>query len=128
MATFGTVEVYEEMAKLLNADPEWAEKGKAISYSMVYDYREPVDKAFYVKFDEGRITDVRELPSADAEPADFVISGAPDIWRGVLEKKINPTAALTRGQLKLKGKMSTLLKHMNAFGHIIDTMTKVELV
>lgn len=128
MATFGTVEVYEEMARLLNTDPEWAEKGKAISYSMVYDYREPVSKAFYVKFDEGRVTEVRELASADAEPADFVISGTPDVWRGVLEKKINPTAALTRGQLKLKGKMSALLKHMNAFGHVIDTMTKVELV
>lgn len=124
---FGTVKVYEEMANLLNNDPEWAEKGKAISYTMVYDYGSPVSKAFYVKFEEGRVTEVRELASADEAAADFVISGAPDVWRGVLTKTINPTAALTRGQLKVKGKMTTLLKHMNAFGHIIDSMTKIEL-
>ena len=124
---FGTVKVYEEMANLLNNDPEWAEKGKAITYTMIYDYSAPVSKAFFVKFDEGKITEVRELPSAEGESADFVISGAPEVWRGVLEKSINPTAAMTRGQLKVKGKMTTLLKHMGAFGYIIDSMTKIEL-
>ena len=124
---FGTVKVYEEMANLLNNDPEWAEKGKAITYTMIYEYSSPVSKAFFVKFDEGRITEVRELPSAEGETADFVISGAPEVWRGVLDKSINPTAAMTRGQLKVKGKMTTLLKHMGPFGYIIDSMTKIEL-
>lgn len=128
MPEFGTVAVYEEMAKLLNDDPEWLEKGKAITYSMIYDYGAPVNKAFFVRFEEGKVVDVRELPSADAELADFVISGSADVWRGVLEKKINPTAAMTRGQLKVKGKMTTLLKNMNAFGYVIDSMTKIELV
>jgi hypothetical protein len=31
MATFGTIEVYEEMAKLLDSDPVWTRKGRAIS-------------------------------------------------------------------------------------------------
>jgi hypothetical protein len=124
---FGTVTVYEEMANLLNHDPAWSEKGKAISYTMIYDYGPPVSKAFYVRFAEGRVSEVRELAAVDDEAADFVISGAPDVWRGVLTKSINPTAALTRGQLKVKGKMTTLLKHMNAFSYIIDSMTKIEL-
>lgn len=123
---FGTVQVYEEMANLLNNDPEWLEKGKQISYSMVYDYREPVGKTFFVQFDAGKVVEVKEIGSVEEEPADFVISGAPDVWRGVLEKSINPTAALTRGQLKLKGKMSVLLKNMEAFGYIIDSMTKIK--
>lgn len=127
MAEFGTIEVYEEMAKLLNSDPEWTEKGKAISYSMIYAYGPPVDKYFFVLFDEGRVTDVREVPTPDAEPADFVLTGPPDVWRGILEKTLNPTAALTRGQLKVKGKMTTLLKHMSAFSYVIDAMTRIEL-
>ena len=127
MATFGTIEVYEEMAKLLNSDPVWAEKGKAISYSMIYVYGPPVDKNFFVQFEEGQMTEVREVPSAEAEPADFVLTGATEVWRGVLDKSLNPTAALTRGQLKVKGKMTTLLKHMNAFSYVIDAMTKIEL-
>lgn len=127
MATFGTIEVYEEMAKLLNNDPEWAEKGKAISYTMIYVYGPPVDKNFFLRFEEGQITEVREVASPEEEPADFVLSGAPDVWRGVLDKTLNPTAALTRGQLKVKGKMTTLLKHMSAFNYVIDAMTRIEL-
>ncbi len=127
MATFGTIEVYEEMAKLLNSDPEWADKGKAISYTMVYVYGPPDDKNFLVRFEEGQVTDVREVASAEEEPADFVLTGAPEVWRGVLDKTLNPTAALTRGQLKVKGKMTTLLKHMSAFSYVIDAMTKIEL-
>ena len=127
MATFGTIEVYEEMAKLLNSDPEWADIGKAISYTMVYVYGPPVDKNFLVRFEEGQVTDVREVASAEDEPADFVLTGAPEVWRGVLDKTLNPTAALTRGQLKVKGKMTTLLKHMSAFSYVIDAMTKIEL-
>ena len=127
MATFGTIEVYEEMAKLLNSDPEWAEKGKAISYTMVYVYGPPVDKNFLVRFEGGQVTEVREVASAEEEPADFVLTGAPEVWRGVLDKTLNPTAALTRGQLKVKGKMTTLLKHMSAFSYVIDAMTKIEL-
>lgn len=127
MATFGTIEVYEEMAKLLNSDPEWADKGKAISYVMVYAYGPPVDKNFFVRFEAGQVTEVREVASADEEPVDFVLTGAPEVWRGVLDKTLNPTAALTRGQLKVKGKMTTLLKHMSAFSYVIDAMTKIEL-
>jgi hypothetical protein len=127
MAKFGTIEVYEEMAELLNNDPVWAEKGKDISYSMIYVYGPPVDRSFYVRFEEGRVTEQREVDSPDAEQADFVLSGAADVWRGVLDKTLNPTAALTRGQLKVKGKMTTLLKHMTAFSYVIDAMTKIEL-
>lgn len=127
MAKFGTIEVYEEMARLLNDDPEWKEKGKAITYSMIYVYAPPADKNFFLRFDEGRVVEVREVPSPDAEPADFVLTGSPEVWRGVLDKSLNPTSALTRGQLKVKGKMTTLLKNMGAFSYVIDTMTKIDL-
>ena len=123
---FGTVQIYEAMAEMLNADPEWADKGKNITYTMVYEYRAPVDKSFLVRFDAGKVTEVRELATSDAEPADFVISGDPETWRAVLERKTSPTAAMTRGQLKVQGKMSVLLKNMAAFSHILDSMTKIE--
>jgi putative sterol carrier protein len=127
MAKFGTIEVYEEMARLLNEDPEWADKGKAITYTMIYAYGPPADKTFFVRFEQGRVTDVKEIDSPDAEPADFVLTGPSDVWRGIFDKTLNPTAALTRGQLKVKGKMTTLLKHMSAFSYVIDAMTKIEL-
>lgn len=123
---FGTVEFYEAMGDMLNNDPEWAEVGKKLSYSMVYVYGAPLQREFYVTFDEGRVTEVREAGDGDTDTADFVVSGAPDVWRGVFEKAINPTAALTTGKLKVKGKMTTLLRNMSAFSYVVDSMTKVE--
>jgi putative sterol carrier protein len=69
---------------------------------------------------------VRNASPADVEAADFVISGSSDVWGGVFKKQINPTVALTRGQLRVRGKMSQLLKNMSAFQHVIVAMTRVD--
>jgi hypothetical protein len=82
---------------------------------MVYDFGEPVDKALFTRFEQGRLTEVKELVSCGDIDADFVISGSAATWRGVLTDTIDPTVALTRRQLKVKGKVVTLLKNMNAF-------------
>ena len=124
---FGTVAVYEAMADLLNNDPAWAEKGKSINYSMVFDYGSPVGKSFFVRFADGKVFDVKELPGSDAEPADFKLSAAPDVWRGIFDQTINPTNALVKGQIKVKGKIAALLRHMTAFSYIIEAMAKIEL-
>ena len=124
---FGTVAVYEAMANLLNDDPGWADKGKSINYTMVFAYGPPVDRTFFVRFADARVTDVKELPGPDAEKADFVLSAAPDVWRGIFDQSINPTNALVKGQIKVKGKIGSLLRHMTAFSYIIDAMTKIEL-
>ena len=123
---FGTVEFYQAMADQLNSDPAWKDIGKDLSYKMVYVFTEPVDKRFYAVFDEGRVSGVREATEADTEQVDFVITGPPDVWRGIFEKTINPTAALTTGKMKVKGKMTTLLKNMKAFSYVIEAMTKVD--
>lgn len=125
-AVFGTVSVYEAMADRLTADPEWADKGTEITYSMIYNYLPPIGKAFFVNFDQGKVIEVEELASVDDRPADFVISGEPPVWRGVLRSEIKPTVAIATGKLKVKGKQTTLLKHMHAFSHILKVMTEID--
>lgn len=122
---FGTVGFYEAMADQLNRDPEWTTLGKAISYSMIFDYGPPVDKRFFALFDEGRVIEVREA-APDESDVDFAISGPADLWRGIFDQTVNPTAALMKGQMKVKGKMTALLKNMNAFNYVIDSMTKID--
>ncbi len=124
---FGTVAVYEAMADLLNNDPAWAEKGKSIDYSMVFDYGPPVGKTFFVRFGDGKVFDVKELDGTDGEKADFILSASPEVWRGIFDQTINPTNALVKGQIRVKGKIAALLRHMTAFSYIIDAMTKIEL-
>jgi len=124
---FGTVAVYEAMADLLNNDPAWAEKGRSIDNSMIFSYGPPVGKAFHLRFGDGKVFDVRELASPDAERADFVLTAAPEVWRGIFDQTINPTNALVKGQVKVKGRIAALLRHMTAFNYIIEAMTKIEL-
>jgi len=123
---FGTLDFYKAMADELNNDPEWAEKGKNLSYTMVYNYEAPIEGSFFVEFQSGKVVEVRDATPADSEGANFVISGSSDVWRGVFEKQINPTVALTRGQLRVRGKMAQLLKNMSAFQHVIVAMTRIE--
>lgn len=123
---FGSLDFYKAMADELNNDPEWKEKGKNLTYDMVYVYEPPVEGAFFVSFDQGRVVEVREASSADIEEANFVIRGSSDNWRGIFEDKINPTVALTRGQLRVKGKMTALMKNMSAFQHVIVAMKRVK--
>jgi len=122
----GTVSFYEAMAEQLNNDPEWAEKGKNLNYSMVYNFEAPLEGSFHAKFADGKVLDVRDATPADIENADFVISGSSDVWGGIFKKEINPTVALTRGQLRVRGKMSQLLKNMAAFQYVIVAMTRVD--
>ena len=123
---FGTVDFYQAMADQLNNDPAWSDIGKDLDYTMVYVFTEPVNKSFYAVFGQGKVTGVRDATESDAEAVDFVITGPPDVWRGIFEKTINPTAALTAGKMKVKGKMTTLLKNMKAFSYVIEAMTKVD--
>lgn len=122
----GTVEFYEAMADALNADPEWADKGRNLTYNMAYKYEAPIEGQFFVSFEEGRVTDVRDASQADLDAADFVISGSSDVWRGCFDGSINPTVAMTRGKLRVRGKMAQLLKNMPAFMYIQNTMAKIE--
>ncbi|WP_226360334.1 SCP2 sterol-binding domain-containing protein [Pseudonocardia sp. ICBG1142] len=122
----GTVDFYQAMADELNNDPVWHQKGAGISMTMVYKYEAPIEGQFYCVFDDGKVTEVRDATAEDLENAQFVISGSSDVWRGLFEDKINPTVAMTRGQLRVRGKMSQLLKNMSAFQHVIAAMKRVD--
>lgn len=125
---FGTLGFYEAMANALNNDPEWPEKGKALKAKMVYAYGAPINKNFYMIFDEGKVSDVTEVESPEDSPAEFVVSGSADSWKAVLRKEVKPATAMATGKLKVKGKQTYLLKNMNAFTYILDVMTQLDPV
>ncbi|MFC3778470.1 SCP2 sterol-binding domain-containing protein [Mycolicibacterium holsaticum] len=123
---FGTLSFYEVMAEQLNNDLEWKDIGKNLSYAMVYNYEAPLEGSFYTKFDNGEVVEVREASPVDIENADFVISGSSDVWKDCFTDAINPTVAMTRGKLRVRGKMTQLLKNMAAFQYVITAMKRVD--
>jgi putative sterol carrier protein len=122
----GTVEFYQAMADALNRDPVWADKGKNIDFDMAYKYEAPIEGQFFVSFDQGKVVEVRDASQEDLDKADFLISGSSDVWRGCFDGSINPTVAMTRGKLRVRGKMAQMLKNMPAFMYIQETMGNIE--
>ena len=122
----GTVEFYQAMADALHDDPVWADKGRNIDFDMAYKYEAPVEGQFFVSFDKGKVVAVRNATQEDLDNADFLISGSSDVWRGCFDGSINPTVAMTRGKLRVRGKMAQMLKNMPAFMYIQETMGKVD--
>lgn len=127
MAKFGTIEVYEELSNILNSDPKWADAGRSVTNTFAFRYREPLNRSFFVRFDSGKVTETKELDESSAEEPDFILDGTPDTWREVLEGKLSPMAAVTSGKLKVKGNMMKLMTLMKPFGHVMETLTTIEL-
>jgi hypothetical protein len=123
--TFGSLAFYEAMAAMLNADPVWLDKGKNLSSSMVYRYEAPLEGDFFLRFDKGTVAEVKTPTADDVEHADFVISGSSDTWRAAFEGKVNPTIALAKGQIKVKGETKLLIKNMSAFKYVLEAMSRI---
>ena len=123
---FGTLAFYQAMADALNTDPTWVEKGKPLSCSMVYAYGAPVNRNFFLVFEEGRVTEVAEIATPDERPAEFIITGSGDSWKAVLRKEVKPATAMATGKLKVKGRQTFLLKNMGAFSYILEVMTQLD--
>ena len=127
MAHFGTLEMYEELARLLHADPEWVEQGKAITCTMSFQYDEPIGKLFFLRFNQGTVEEVREVEPDTSEPSDYVFAGPPEVWRKVFANEIPPSMAIMGGKLRMTGRKTWLLQNMAPFKHVLDTFKKIPI-
>lgn len=123
---FGSISFYEAMANLMNNDPEWETVGKKLNYSMVYEYGDPLNRSFYVVWDGGKMSLAVEADDDMRSSADFVITGPPDVWDAIFKKQMAPMRAITQGKMKVRGRVTELLKNMDAFNYMLDAMTKIE--
>ncbi|HEX9684091.1 MAG TPA: SCP2 sterol-binding domain-containing protein [Acidimicrobiales bacterium] len=125
---FGTLNYFEALANEMNNDPEWLAMATPMTYTMVYDYGEPVNKIFVMDFKEGRIDSFRELQSVDEVEADFTFTGPGSVWAAVIKKDLSPTVAMATGKLKVDGPQTVLLRHMKKFAYLNDKMANMDAI
>jgi ubiquinone biosynthesis protein UbiJ len=125
---FGTVSLYEALARDLNADPVWREMATPITYTMIYHYLEPIDARFFLRFDHGEIVDVRDVAADEDLAVDFTISAKPAVWEALIRLEMQPTAAMATGKVKVKGRQTVLLRHMKRFSYLIDRLCHMDPV
>jgi len=124
MVRFLGLEYWKKVEEIANGDEEFEIKSRLFVASFTFNVTEGSDvPAIYVKFDNGKVTEVREL--AEGEKTDFTLEGPYDIWTQVNKNEIEGANAIMTRQLQFKGNMSAIIRYSKAFLRLFQVMQQV---
>ena len=127
---FGTDAWVKELQSQLNASPAYEESAKTWEGDF-YFLVEPdgtVTEPVYIYLDlwHGKCRDAFIALNKDAKKPAYVMSGPYARWVKVVTAQLDPLQALATGQLKLKGNMIMVMKHVKAAQEIIKACTRID--
>lgn len=79
----------------------------------------PKDTYMYLDLWHGQARDAYLVEDPASKPAAFELNAPLDIWRKVLEKKLDPIRGIMSGQLKIKGNKMAVLKAPKAATELV---------
>jgi putative sterol carrier protein len=124
MVKFLGLDYWKKVEEIANGDEEFEIKARLFVASFTFNVTEGSDvPAIYVKFDNGKVTEVREL--AEGEKTDFTLEGPYDIWTQVNKNEIEGANAIMTRQLQFKGNMSAIIRYSKAFLRLFQVMQLV---
>ena len=86
----------------------------------------PEDTYVYLDLWHGEARDAYLVTDPSAKKVAFELRAPIDVWRKVLEKKVDPIRGIMSGQLKLKGNMMAVLKAPKAATELVASAMKVD--
>ncbi len=131
---FGTAEWLDAFMKRINEDEEYKRvavnyEGRIIFLCLAEPGIHPMlnrDLRFYIDPYHGEIREWRVLEPGDDPDVEYEISGAFKNWKLIAEGKLNlKKAVIMTRQIKIKGKISELIKHMKAADRIIRVLAEM---
>jgi putative sterol carrier protein len=84
------------------------------------------DTYLYLDLWHGKARDAYLVEDPSQKATAFELRAPVDVWRKVLEKKIDPIRGIMSSQLKLKGNMMTVLKSPKAATELVACAMKVD--
>ena len=124
MVRFLSLDYWKKVEEIANGDEEFEIKSRSFIASFTFNVTEGSDvPAVYVKFDNGKVAEVREL--AEGEKTDFTLEGSYDIWTQVNKGEIEGANAIMTRQLMFKGNMSEIIRYSKAFLRLFQVMQQV---
>ena len=127
---FGTDEWVKALQAEVNESPGYQEAAKSWEgdFYFVINAGEGIDEDIYLYLDlwHGECRDAFRAADAGERSPAFELSAPLKVWRGVLEKKIDPIRGLMTRQLKLKGNMMKVMKVPKAATELVACATRVE--
>lgn len=86
----------------------------------------PKDTYLYLDLWHGEARDAYLIDDPASKKVAFELRAPADVWRKVLEKKIDPIRGIMTRQLELKGNMMTVLKNPKAATELVGCAMKVD--
>ena len=124
MVDFLSLEYWGMVEEIANGDEEFEIKSRGFIASFTFNVTEGADRpAVYVKFDNGKVSDVRAL--GEGEATDFTLEGPYEIWTQVNKGEIEGANAIMTRMLMFKGNMSAIIRYSKAFLRLFEVMQQV---
>jgi len=118
MAIFATQEWLDEIAKLLNDDPAYAEGAKNWEGDFLYiiepDEVEPNPSYYYMDLYHGKCRKAIMLKDPSEVKAEFEISATYSNWKKILTGELDGNKAMMTRKMKFKGNMTKVMKDVKA--------------
>lgn len=86
----------------------------------------PKDTYLYLDLWHGAARDAYLVEDPSSKTTAFELSAPLDVWRKVMEKKLDPIRGIMGGQLKLKGSMMTVMKSPKAATELVAAAMRVD--
>jgi len=116
-----SLDYWKKCQEVANADEEFGIKTKMFNATFTYRATDKPDlPSIYVKFVDGKITEVRKL--GEGEKTDFTLEGPYSIWVQVNKGELDGSNAIMTQMLKFKGNMSAIIRYSKAFLRLFELM------
>jgi len=126
MVKFLGLEYWKQVEETANSDEEFGIKARGLTASFTFKVSDKDDlPAIYVMFENGRVTEVREL--GEQERTDFALEGPYEIWMGVNKGETDAANAIMTRQLQFRGSMSAIIRYSKAFLRLFTVMQGVSV-
>ncbi len=130
--TFATDEWVKALQAELNASDAYkkaAEKWEGDFYFVAEAGQGmPQDTFLYLDLWHGEAREAYLQKDPESKPTAFELRAPLDVWKGVLNKQIDPIRGIMGRQLKLKGNMMKIMKSPKAATELVECAARVDTV
>jgi putative sterol carrier protein len=124
MVKFGTIESTQELKKLMEADKDLPKLLKGLNTTRTSKVTDRPDlKQVFERIEDGKVVEIRYLEPSDKP--EFIYEASWDVWKGIVENKIDAQKALVQGKMKIEGDMQKMTKYLKGMLKIQDLQKKV---
>lgn len=126
---FPSLEWIQEFGRQLNTSESYAKSGKAWEGDFMFvvepDEGLPQASYFYLDLFHGKIREAALLDGPDRRKTAYTLSAPYQIWRKVIQGKLDPIQGLMTRKLKMKGDLLQVMRYPKAAKDMVDCVMRV---